>query len=180
MDYSEKITCNMYFATITVVDWIDVFTRPIYKDIIVSSLNFCIANKGLVVYGWVIMTNHIHLLIGCDDDHSITNIIRDFKTYTSRQIHKAIEDNIQESRKDWMLNRFTFASLYDSKHQGFVFWQDGNHLLEITTKEFYLQKLNYIHQNPVKQGFVKNAEDYVYSSAFAFGTSEALIEISRY
>lgn len=179
MDYSKKITNKIYFATTTVIDWIDVFTRPVYKDIIVESLKYCSEKKGLIIYGWVLMTNHLHLLVGCDEELSISDILRDFKSYTSKEIKKAIKLNVQESRRDWMLQRFIYAGNFDNKHNGFVFWQQGNHLTEITSFNFFKQKLNYIHQNPVRQGFVTNPEDYLYSSAFGYNTNDGLLKIQR-
>ena len=79
---SDKAGC--YFVTFTVIHWIDIFSRKEYRDIIVDSLNYCIAKKGLVVYAWVIMSNHIHLLITTKlDDGNISDIIRDFKKHKS-------------------------------------------------------------------------------------------------
>ncbi len=177
----------MYFATTSVVERDDVITRPVYKDIIVEtmkdiivdSLNFCVTHKGLVIYGWVLMTNHLHLLIGCDEEHSISDIIRDFKSFTSKEIYKAISQNTQESRKNWMLEKFKYEALCSNKHKGFMFWQEHTDIVEIFTYDFYMQKLNYIHQNPVKQGIVSKPEDYVYSSAYGFNTANAIIPIEQ-
>jgi len=88
----------VYFVTFTTVNWIDVFTRPIYKEIIVDSINYCIKNKGLVVYAWVIMSNHVHLVIETRNA-ALEDIMRDLKKHTSKTIIKAIEENPQESRK---------------------------------------------------------------------------------
>ena len=83
--------------TFAVVEWIDVFTRPIYKDLIVKSLKHCQAEKGLEIFGWCLMTNHIHLIVGRNRVHKIEDIIRDFKKYTSVQMIKTIKENGQES-----------------------------------------------------------------------------------
>ena len=90
-----------YFLTFTVVDWVDVFIRPVYKQIqiIVDSLNFCIEKKGLVVFGWCLMTNHLHLIAEAKDEYKLSHIIRDFKKFTAHSLLKAIEDE-PESRKD--------------------------------------------------------------------------------
>jgi len=92
----------LYFVTFTVVKWIDVFTRREYKDILVDSFNYCIKNKGLEIYAWVIMSNHVHLIIGTTDK-PMQDILRDIKRHTSKQLIKAITENIQESRKDWLI-----------------------------------------------------------------------------
>jgi len=90
----------VYFITCTVVQWIDVFTRKEYADIVVDSLRYCQKNKGLNnIYGWVIMSNHIHLIISCNDDFELSHTLRDFKKFTSSQIVDAIEKNNRESRK---------------------------------------------------------------------------------
>ena len=93
-----------YFVSFATVQWIDVFTRRIYKDILVDSLNYCIETKGLIIYGWVIMSNHVHLIIGTDD-MKLQDIMRDFKKYTSKARINAIKI-IGESRKEWLLQLF--------------------------------------------------------------------------
>ncbi len=101
---SDKAGC--YFVTFTVIHWIDIFSRKEYRDIIVEALNYCIAEKGWVVYAWVIMSNHIHLVITTKSDHgNISDIIRDFKIHTSKEIAKEIQ-TIPESRKEWALKRY--------------------------------------------------------------------------
>lgn len=153
------------------VQWIDVFTRKQYSDVIVESLNFCVKNKGLQVYGWVIMSNHIHLIISCEETSELSDILRDFKKYTSSQIVKAIEGNPTESRKHWLLWLL-------KKGDSITFWQPDNHAEEIRSEKFFRQKLNYIHQNPVRAGVVDREEDYVYSSARSLYNIEGLIELS--
>ena len=110
----------IYFVTFTTVNWIDVFTRPIYKDIVVESLNYCIKNKGLVVYAWVIMSNHVHLVIE-RRSVALEDVMRDLKKYTSREILKVIEENPQESRKAWMLARFKYNGKYLKRIENYKF-----------------------------------------------------------
>lgn len=93
---------GVYFITYTVHQWVDVFTRNEYKDVILESLKFCQLQKGLEIYSWVIMTNHIHLIVGSNKD-KLSDIIRDLKKYTSSQIIRTIEANNKESRKNWLL-----------------------------------------------------------------------------
>ncbi len=81
---------GQYFVTFTVHQWVDVFTRNDYKDILIDSLKHCQKEKGLLIYEWVIMTNHIHLILSSEGD-PLSDIIRDFKKYTSRKIIDAIE-----------------------------------------------------------------------------------------
>ena len=80
MGLNNKISeGNVYFLTITVVDWVDVFTRPGYKHEIVNALRYCQQSKGLELYAWVIMSNHIHLIAGTKDGFNLSDILRDFK-----------------------------------------------------------------------------------------------------
>ena len=95
---------GVYFISTTTVYWLDVFTRRAYKDIIIDSLNYSKKEKGLIIYAYVIMSNHIHLMIGkSNDDISFSEIMRDFKKFTSMNIIKAIKENPGESRREWLL-----------------------------------------------------------------------------
>src|ERR1700756_3148314 len=89
-----------YFVSFSVIRWIDVFTRREYKDILIDSINHCIDYKGLEVYAWIIMSNHVHMIIGTKDK-PMQNILRDMKRHTSKEITKAINANMQESRREW-------------------------------------------------------------------------------
>lgn len=148
---------GIYFVSFATVNWIDVFTRAEYKDIIVESLNYCIDNKGLRVYAWVIMSNHLHLVVATQQE-PLENIIRDLKKYTSRTILKAIETYPQESRKAWMLWMFQRAGQRNSNNQHYQFWQQHNQQQELSTMPYDMEStMNYIHENPVKAGFINRA-----------------------
>lgn len=156
---------NTYFLTMTVANWIDVFTRPIYKHIIVDALKYNQDNKGLIIYAWCLMSNHLHLIAEADEGYKLSDILRDFKKFTSKAIVREIEENPEESRKKWMLSEFEFAGRYKTNIENYKFWMDGNEAKEINSTEFLEQKLNYIHENPVKAEIVESAEEYIYSSA---------------
>ena len=102
--YQINDQIKAHFITASVVDWVDVFSRKIYKDIIIESLDFCIKNKGMILYGYVIMTNHIHMVVQSENG-KLSDLIRDFEKFTARNILDTIESE-PESRKDWMLKRF--------------------------------------------------------------------------
>ncbi|MFL5731535.1 MAG: REP-associated tyrosine transposase [Cytophagaceae bacterium] len=166
----------LYYLTLTIVDWVDVFTRPVYKEIIVDSLKYCQREKGLEIYAWCLMTNHLHLIASAKEGFHLSDILRDFKKYTSKKIIKAIiEEN--ESRREWMLYRFEFAGKYNNKIKDFKFWQDGNEAKEIISNEFLDQKLNYIHRNPVESRIVDEPEYYIYSSAINYAGGKGLLEV---
>ena len=156
---------KIYFVTFAVVYWVDVFTRREYRDLLIESLAYCQKEKGLEIYAWCIMSNHIHLIVGRSGTWKIEDIIRDFKKYTSVHICRAIATNAKESRRDWLLELFTKAASESKKHTKYQFWQNEYHPIELNTNKMMDQRLNYIHNNPVESGIVEKGEDYVYSSA---------------
>ncbi len=180
-------TTPLSFITTTVIDWVDVFTRSQYKDIVVESLKYCQDNKGLMIYSWVLMSNHLHIVVGIDqqlhnNDYAtysqlLSGVIRDFKKFTSKKLVKAITDNPQESRKEWMLDRFWFRGANDNKIKNYRFWQEGYYNEDIYSMEFLMQKIEYVHMNPMKQGIVVHVEDYLYSSALNYAGMKGLLDI---
>jgi REP element-mobilizing transposase RayT len=98
----------------TVVDWVDVFTREIYCKTIINTLDYCIKYKGLNVYAFCIMSNHIHLLVRAQSGFYLSHILRDFKKHTSKQIAAKILET-GESRRDWLLDKFHFEAKNDVK-----------------------------------------------------------------
>ncbi len=179
MGIRNKITGrNVYFLTLTVVDWVDVFTRYDYREIIVNSLKYCQQEKGLEIYAWCLMTNHLHLVASAKETekYSLPDILRDFKKFTNKAIVEKIKE-IPESRRLWLLDRFEFAGRYNHKIKFYKFWQDGNEAKEINTPEFMQQKLNYVHMNPVRAGWVGEAQHYLYSSAIDYAGGKGMIDI---
>lgn len=132
--YIMRDQSKAYFITATVVGWIDIFTRKIYKDCIIFSLKFNIKNKNLIVYGYIIMSNHIHLIIQAENEN-LSDILRDFKKFTSRTILKLIQTE-PESRREWMLERFKKATQSHNRNKNYQFWQYGNHAEEIYSEIF--------------------------------------------
>lgn len=159
-----------HFITFAVVNWIDVFSRETYNEIIIESLKFCITNKGLRLHAWVIMSNHVHLIASAKNDVKIADIIRDLKKFTSRKIITSIEENLQESRKNWMIWMFKRVGARNSNNEVYQFWQQDNHPVELSTNIMIDQRLEYLHQNPVKAGYVWQPEHYKYSSAIDYYT----------
>ena len=175
--YKFKDHDGAYFVTCATVQWVDVFTRSIYSDIVVESLNYCIANKGLVLHAWVIMPNHIHLVISRKGSSSLSDIMRDFKKFTSAKIIEAINSPI-ESRKNWMLWLFKSAGESNSNNQHYQFWQQDNHPIELVSTSFTKQKIDYLHENPVRAKLVDSAQRYVYSSAKDYSGECGLLPIT--
>ncbi|MFV8353499.1 REP-associated tyrosine transposase [Flavobacterium sp. XS2P14] len=166
-----------HFITITVVDWIDVFTRQTYKDVIIESLDYCIQNKGMILFGYVIMSNHIHMIIQ-SQEATLSDLIRDFKKFTAKLILEKIQ-NSPESRREWILERFKLATESHSRNKNYQLWQYGNHPEEVYSNKFMWSKLDYIHLNPVRAGIVEKASHYVYSSASNYVSDSGLLKIEK-
>ena len=156
---------GLFFVTLTVVGWVDVFTRAAYADVFLESLRFCIRQKGLRVYAFCIMPSHVHLIADlADDDKLLTEVLRDLKSYTAKRLYELIQTHPQESRRDWLVRLLQF---YGRPHgQAFKFWQEGNHPIALLSAEWTQQKRDYIHQNPVIARLVDEAHHYPFSSAF--------------
>ena len=165
----------VYYLTFQIVRWIDIFTRKVYRDIIIDSLRYCQQNKGLEIFAFVVMSNHLHLLLRSKTG-KLSNTIHDFKSFTAKQILLAIE-NENESRREWILNLFEFSAKSHKRNEKFQIWTHENHAEEIFSNKFFSQKINYIHENPVRAGIVSHAEDYLYSSAVDYAGGKGLIEI---
>ncbi len=133
--YKMRNKEGIHFLSFAVVCWIDVFTRKEYKDMVVDSVKYCQQEKGLLLHCWCLMSNHIHLVISAKENNP-SDILRDFKKFTSRNIIEAIKANPQESRKDWMLPLFEQAGLANSRNKNYQFWQQDNQPKELYTEIF--------------------------------------------
>jgi putative transposase len=165
-----------YFLTLTVVGWIDVFTRKNHKITIIDSLRYCQKEKGLVIFGYCLMSSHLHLIVRAESNYSLSDILRDFKKFTSKAIIRQIVDET-ESRRDWLLEYFRNCGGNLKKKSDFKFWQERNHPIEITSNKFFNEKLNYIHNNPVEELIVERPEDYFFSSARNYAGLDNYLEI---
>lgn len=123
------------------------------------------------IYGYCIMPSHVHLIFR-SGNADLSGLIRDFKGFTSKKMLKKIENNPQESRKEWMLSMFEQAGKKNSNVKQKQFWQQNNKQIEIWSLKVFEQKLNYIHNNPVETGFVTNPVDWKYSSARNYGDND--------
>jgi REP element-mobilizing transposase RayT len=165
-----------YFVTITTVGWIDIFTRPNHKKLIADSLQYCIKNKGLVVFAYCLMPSHLHLICRAEGEGTLSDILRDFKTFTSKHILEQIIEET-ESRREWMLEYFSKACAHLKKDQKYKVWQDGNQAKEIFSMSFLYEKLEYIHNNPVNDLIVEKPEDYLYSSARNYAGLDSFLDV---
>ena len=173
--YQIKEQDKPYFVTLQVVYWIDIFTRQKYRDIIIENLAYCQKNKGLDIFAWVIMSNHIHIIVRSEKS-GLSNVLRDFKSFTSKTILTEIEEST-ESRKDWMLKLFKNAAFKHKRNSEYQFWTHENHAELLFSNNFIEQKLDYIHNNPVRAGIVYNPEEYKYSSAIDYADGKGLLDV---
>lgn len=166
----------LYYLTLQVVQWADLFTRPVYRDIVIDSFKFCQQNKGLEIFAYVIMSNHIHLLAR-GQNINLSDILRDMKRHTSKRIIEAITGE-NESRREWLLMIFSYAAKSHIRNNEYQVWTHENHPEEIYSNSFIEQKIDYIHNNPVRSRIVAKAEDYLYSSARNYAEMDSVLEIS--
>ncbi len=172
--YQIRNPQGLYFLTFQVVGWADIFTRKIYRDLLIDSLDFCRKQKGLKLHAYVIMSNHVHCILS--SENNLSDIVRDFKKHTSKTILKQIE-NPTESRREWLKLIFKYHAKYNKRVRLVQFWTHENHAVELSSNDMIDSRINYIHQNPVKAGIVENDFDYLYSSARNFAELSARIEI---
>lgn len=167
---------GLYFVSFATVNWIDVFVRSEYNNILVSSLKHCSANLGIEIYCWCVMPSHVHLIYRAkNDDPQI--ILGRFKEYTAKQTIKAIQENMQESRKEWLLWMFERAGAKSSNVTKYQFWQHHNKPILLWSAKVIEQKADYIHNNPVEAGFVTESQYWQYSSAIDYCGGKGLVDV---
>jgi REP element-mobilizing transposase RayT len=174
--YKARDNNKAYFITITTVEWVDLFTRLNHKYTIVNALKYCQENKGLEIYAYVLMPSHLHMLCRVKEGFNFSDMIRDFKKHTSKALIQNIKEQV-ESRREWLLGFFSKACEHLKREQSYKVWQDGYHAEEISSNKFIYQKLNYIHNNPVKDKIVEKPEDYLFSSARNYAELESFLQI---
>ena len=167
-----------YFISFATVYWIDVFTRQAYFNILEESINYCRAEKGMEVYAYCFMPSHVHFVCRSTKGDP-SGLLRDFKGFTARKLINTIEENPQESRKEWLLEMFEKAGKGKSNVTRRQFWQQHNKPIELWSNKVIKQKINYIHNNPVVQGFVTDPVDWKYSSARNYADDETVLKIDN-
>jgi REP element-mobilizing transposase RayT len=174
--YKFKDNEKPHFISFATVHWIDVFTRNEYRDEVLASIRHCQEKKGLLVYAWCLMPSHMHMIIG-SQGNPLDGIMRDMKSFTSRRLRQLITDNVQESRREWMLRMMQQSGLRNSNNNGWQLWQQDSHPIELRDWPMTRQKLDYVHDNPVAAGFVDDAAAWLYSSARDYSGIKGLLDI---
>jgi putative transposase len=160
-----------YFLTCTVVNWLPLFSNPEIVEIVKDSLSFLQEHDRLQIYAFVIMENHLHLIAS---SHDLTKGIGDFKSYTARRII----DYLVEKQATNLLDQLAWLKTGHKKDREYQFWQEGSHPEPIVGHEMIRQKMNYIHNNPVRRGYVDQAKDWRYSSARNYEGEKGYINVN--
>jgi len=168
---------GIYFLTFTTVQWVDVFTRLEHRLVLLESLEYCQINKGLEIFAWVIMSNHIHLVVRSKENFKLSDTIRDFKKFTSVKIKRQINTRI-ESRRSWMKDVFETAGKNNKNNWYFQLWQQKSHPVLLSTNYMLKQRINYTHNNPVKAGIVLEPHYYLYSSSSNYADLGGLLKVN--
>ena len=147
-----------YFITCTTVNWIPVFTSCAMFDMAIECFQFLRKEGSLKVYAYVILENHLHMIAGSED---LSKHIGRFKSYTARKII----DFAADGNNTWLLKQLKEEKKRFKTDRTYQLWQEGFHPQRIQSEEMMRQKIGYIHNNPVRRGYVDDAENWVYSSA---------------
>ena len=118
----------------------------------------------------MILENHLHAVAQADN---LPKVWANFKSYTARKII----DHLQEQNTDFLLQRLAFGKKPHKSDRQFQFWQEGSHPQVMACPKVLRQKLQYIHENPVKRGYVELPEHWRYSSAQNYMGKQGLIEV---
>ncbi len=167
---------GVYFISFAVVEWLDVFTRIEYKTILIDALQYCQQHKGMEIFAWCIMTNHVHLIFRSLNGQKPELVIGDFKRFTSKALVKAIIENPKESRKEFLLEQFLKAGEKSANVNKYQFWRHDNKPIELWSNRVMNEKIDYIHNNPVEEGLVFRPEDYLYSSALDYAGEKGILD----
>jgi putative transposase len=157
-----------HFLTLILVEWVDLFSRQRYKDIMLESLRFYAQKQSLSLHAYVIMTNHVHLIASASPGQKLMEAIRTLKRYTAKTLYETLQEDTYESRRNWLNWIFTAQGKKSSSNERYKVWIHENHPIELSASSLLAQRLTYLHQNPVRAGICYRAEDYIYSSAGAY------------
>jgi len=179
---SEKKDLNnnpSHFITLNVVDWVDVFVRPLYKLVMVDALNRFVDSNGLVINAWCLMSNHLHLLATTKEGQNFPVVIRDLKKFTTKKIFEAIAAE-PDLRKEWMLQRFEHYSQCFKKIEKYSLWQtcSNSHYISTNNIQMLHDHIKFIHENPVRDTLVEFPGDYIFSSARDYTGIKGLVDVS--
>ncbi|MEL6382941.1 MAG: transposase [Cyanobacteria bacterium J06626_18] len=161
-----------HFITCSIVEWMPIFSKPALVAIVLDSLRFLQTQQRLTLYSYVIMENHLHLIGSAKD---LSKEIGNFKSFTARSVVDWLQEN---HAKSYWLRRLEKAKLRHKTGQQYQVWQEGFHPKMIASEPVFQQKLNYIHLNPVKRGYVDDPAHWRYSSYRNYMGEPGLLEVT--
>ncbi|MBD2197318.1 MULTISPECIES: REP-associated tyrosine transposase [Calothrix] len=159
-----------HFLTCTVVNWLPIFSQPRFVQIIFQSLDFLQTNQRLALHAYVIMENHLHIIAS---SNNLPKEIAAFKSFTAR----SIIDDLKGNQAEYLLKQLQFHKKFHKTAQDYQLWQEGSHPQALTNENMFLQKLEYIHNNPVRRGYVDEPAHWRYSSYRNYISQEGLLNI---
>ena len=159
-----------HFLTSTIVEWMPLFTNPQITALVLDSLRFLQKDRQVVLYAYVIMEHHLHLIASSP---ALKARVKEFKSFTARQII----DYAEGREFVGLLEKLHNAKEAHKTKSMYQVWQEGSHPQEIYEEKMLIQKIDYIHNNPVRRGYVDEAREWRYSSARNYGRMEGLLEV---
>ena len=162
-----------HFITCTILHWIPIFTRTETTNIIFDSLRYLQKEDNLKIYAYVVLENHLHLLASSDD---IAMSMRKFKSFTAKEIL----EYLQKNNVCTILEQLAFYKKAHKKKAQYQLWQEGIQPKLIQNEKMMMERINYIHQNPVKRGYVDRPEHWRYSSARDYEGVQGLLPVERF
>ena len=162
-----------HFVTCTILNWLPIFTRQESVELIMQSLKYLQREENLKLYAYVILENHLHLVVQSDD---IQKSMRHFKSFTAKEILKLL----QRENAETLLKQFIFYKKAHKKDRTYQIWQEGYQPKLMQTDTMMIAKIKYIHENPVKRGYVDESKHWRYSSARDYEGINGLIDIERF
>ncbi len=146
------------------------FTRPDTVEILLNCWRYQRENEGLRLYGYVVLENHLHFIAQAKN---LNKCVSSFKSFTARKII----DYLKVQQAERLLTWLRFSRLAHKQDREYQFWQEGVHAELVFSEAMMREKLDYIHANPVKRGYVNLPEHWRYSSASSYAGQVRLIEI---
>ncbi|TND08409.1 MAG: hypothetical protein FD123_2205 [Bacteroidetes bacterium] len=168
---------STYFLTLTIKGHCQVFGREKYCSAAIDSLRYCIDEKGLRVYAWVLMPDHLHIIAKAENGN-LPSIIRSFKVNTTKHIISGLKHDNEEWEKE-MLRIFGFWGKLNPKNENYQVWDSGYYAKECASSGFLIQKIDYIHNNPVRAELAARPEGFLYSSARDYFGGKGILPVVK-
>ena len=162
-----------HFVTCTILHWLPIFTRKESVQIVIDCIEFLQGKDNLKVYSYVILENHLHMIVSSDD---LFKTMQSFKQFTAKKILEMLKSGNVKT----ILDQFMFYKKANHTEKTYQVWEEGFQPKLIHNDEMMIQKIQYIHQNPVKRGYVNEAEHWRYSSAGDYANEKGLVDIVRF